>query len=175
MIALANKLLAFQLPKLESKNKIQRSNTSYQQAKHIGVLGSIDTPEKIQIINKFVENLEKDGKATSVLCFDKRKEKTDQIPENFKYFTAKDVSLLGKINAPQVNEFIQEKFDFLFHLDEHPDFILTKIMAMSRALCRVGAENGNGKNFYELMIKVQKPAPLEKFSDDMYHYAKILV
>lgn len=174
MFGVRNKIWNLQLANLAAKNQVNRSSISYKNAKHIGILGTIDIPEKIQIINYFVNNLELDGKTSTVLCYEKRKKPLNQIPAEFSYFTKKDISLFRAISAPQIKAFIDQEFDFLFHLDESPGILLTKIMAMSKAHCRVGSDEGINGDIYELMIKVQRPAPMEKFSDDMYHYAKIL-
>ncbi len=154
------------------KNKIPRTSMAYHLVNKIGVIFTIDTLEKHNVIKRFVKQLEKDGKKVDVLAFLPKKKENHEFL--FEFFTDKDISFWGNITAEQVHKFANQSFDYLFYIDEESNPLIRQILAMSKAKCRVAKRDEANERFCEMMVHVPGSNQLPKLADEMYRYTKIL-
>lgn len=169
MIAITKKIIALQLPKLVRKSPARRRTVNYQNAERVGVLTTLQEYEKQQVIDEFVDRLVADQKEVEVLCYDRRRTRSKIF--GYVQFSDRDISMFGSIRADYVLDFIHRDFDYLFHLDTESDVILDKILALSRAKCRVGRDLPEHHDFYELMVNADS---LDDMQEMIFHYVKLV-
>ncbi|MEO1054283.1 MAG: hypothetical protein AAFX87_26840 [Bacteroidota bacterium] len=158
---------------LVKKDKIKRGSLAFASAELMGILFTADDRGKHQEVKRLIKNLEEDGKKVEVLSFvPKKKENLDFV---FDYFTDKDVSFLGKFTAEQVVKFVNRPFDFLYCIDMTTHPLTEKIMAMSKAKCRVGKYNEGKSKFFEMMMGSGNISSYHTLVDEMYRYTKVLI
>lgn len=169
MIAIAKKIIAFQLPKLVRKSQVRRQTVEYQRAERIGVLTTLPNHEKQHDIDQFVDRLVADQKEVEVLCYDQRRARNKIF--GYVQFSDRDISLFGSLRADYILDFVNRDFDYLFHFDTESNVILDKILALSHAKCRVGCDLPGHHDFYELMVKADS---LDDMSEMIFHYVKLV-
>ena len=169
MIAITNKIIEFQLPKLLKKSPVRRKTVNYADAERVGVLVTLHDHEKQHAIDEFVDRLVADHKEVEVLCYDKRRARNKIF--GYVQFTRRDISFFGRLRADYVLDFINRDFDYLFHLDTESEVVLDKILALSRARCRVGCDLPEHRDYYELMVKANS---LPELSDMIFRYVKLV-
>ena len=156
------------------KNLSTRDTVDFRESKYIGILYSVEDRHKHDLITNFVERLEGGNKKVEVLTFLGK----DRENYDFKYdfFTIKDLSWTGKLNALNVIDFSNKKFDFLFYLDVEPSLLLESVLAMSQSKCRVGPyTEPPHSDFYELMIRIENKTDIGSFIDQVFFYTNKLV
>ncbi|MGB3849820.1 MAG: hypothetical protein WA958_07605 [Tunicatimonas sp.] len=169
MIAITNKIIEFQLPKLLKKSSVRRKTVNYASAERVGVLVTLHDHEKQHAIDEFVDRLVADHKEVEVLCYDKRRARNKIF--GYIQFTSRDISLFGRLRAEYVLDFINRDFDYLFHLDIESEVVLDKILVLSRAKCRVGCDMPEHRDFYELMVRAES---LDELSEMIFRYVKLV-
>jgi hypothetical protein len=166
---ITKKIIRFQLPKLIKKHKVKRKTVNYDRSRKIGILVTLHDHEKQHTVDEFIDHLTADKKEIQVLCYDKRRARNKIF--GYLQFTNKNVSIFGKFKAEHVIDFVNNDFDYLFHLDMEPDEILDKVLCLSQAKCRIGIDLDEHRTFYELMVKADT---LTKACNLMLHYVKIV-
>lgn len=166
-------LVAYKSRLALKNNPVVRVNPSFQEAKQIGILFTWEGENKVEIIQHFINELKISGKKCNVLCFYYKKE---EIPiKTFKFFTSKDFDLFGTIKTETLQQFINTKFDFLFHLDTLKNIYIEYILAYSQAKCRVSRLDFEKKDFYDFMVKTGENEGIEHLCRHILHYTKSLV
>ncbi|MTI30922.1 DUF6913 domain-containing protein [Xanthovirga aplysinae] len=157
--------------KSAKKKKAERAYKKYEDTQKIGILFSSIDLDKHDKIKNLVKKLKKDGKTISILSF------VDKGRENhgfdFDYYTKEDFSLFGKVISENVQKFIDEEFDLLYHIDLEENPWVTSLMAQSKAKCRVGRHSETFDSFYELMLAIKKEE-VSELIDQMYYYTNNL-
>lgn len=171
MAAFTKKILAWKTGAFLKNSKIKRESVNYAEAKHFGIIFTVTDLEKHTAIKKLFYQLEKEGKRVTVLSFlGKDKENYEFM---FDFFKEGDVSFWGNITAGSVINFVEKKFDYLFHLDIEPNVLIDNILARSKARCRVGCYREEESSFYELMVKPQRN-DINLLAEQMHYYTKKL-
>lgn len=143
---------------------------TFDNAKKVGVLFTWESKKKEEVVDEFVKTIE-EGREVDVLCYNSSK---DPISANYPTVGMSDLSVLGKINSKNANNFISKPFDYLFHLDFEPSVITRALLIKSKSLCRVGVHQADDEHLYELMIGINKSAGLTNLSDQMLKYVNVL-
>ncbi|MEL7147010.1 MAG: hypothetical protein AAFO69_11615 [Bacteroidota bacterium] len=153
------------------KNAAKRGNLSFDEVKKIGIIHSFVDDKSVQAIYHFFDQLEKNGKAVSVLII---KDKNDSlnIPE-FSLVDHQEMTQLGKWTNENVSKFVNDPFDYLIHLNMEASDLVDNILAESKARCRVGKYQELKKDYYELMISPEKDT-IKKLIEQIFHYIQIL-
>lgn len=152
---------------LLKRNKAQRNNLSYQQAKTVGLIFTVEDKQKHFIVKEFIKKLEHDGKIIQVLEY--LPAQHDNYEFKFDFFTDKDLSFWGNITSAPALQFTEAPFDFLFYVDLEPNELVLNLLARSKAKCRVGKFFDAGTQYLELMI--ESVAHTQALVDGMYKYA----
>jgi hypothetical protein len=155
---------------LLKKNKTNRGSVPYTQAQVVGIVFTVEDRKKHEEVKEFAKHMEKDGKTVRVLEFlPTGKENYDFL---YSFFTEKQINFWGAIQSPEVQRFCEQRFDYLFHLDNENSPVFQYLLARSKAHCRVGKFREHENAFYELMID-SKGSYKELFAS-IYNYTKQL-
>ncbi len=170
MSLLGKKILSLGNPSGQ-RPKSKVVHKTFDEAPSIGILFSWEDKQQEQTIQDFIRQLG-DEKSVSCLCFnpDKRTVPDTSLP----VFHMGQLTLLGKIDSPETNQFLQEPFDYLFHLDFELNDIMRSFLSRSKAHYRVGFHSEEGEKFYDLMIGINKNAGLHNFASQILKYVNAL-
>jgi hypothetical protein len=152
------------------KHKTIRGSKPYKQAVMVGVVFSVEDKQKHLDIKEFIQNLERDGKKVHVLEF--LPPKKDNFEFKFDFFTNKDLSFWGNLDAPVINKFIETAFDYLFYIDNESNPLVLNILARSKAQCRIGRYKESESEYFELMI--EQNGTNKGLMETMYNYTRQL-
>jgi hypothetical protein len=152
----------------ESKKKIEKPYTYFDQAKQIGILFTVVDKEKHDLIKDFIKQLESAGKKVTVLTFLPKKKENFEF--KFDYVTEKDFSYSGKLNSDEGLKFVKQNFDFLFYLDLEPNLYTINILSSCSAKCRAGKYQDQKSGLLEFMLKSNEKIDLKTLINQLYHY-----
>lgn len=152
------------------KNKANRVSLPFAEARHIGVLYTVEDKKKHDEIKDFIHRLEREGKKVRILTY--LPENKDNFEFLFDFFTLKDISFWGNFTGSNVLTFCNESFDYLYYMDTKPNPILENILARSKAKCRIGKHFETTQSYFELMIN--SVSGQKNLYDGMYNYSKQL-
>ncbi len=156
-------------------NKVERENPSFYAARIIGVIFTWEGEKKGEVIRKLLEELDLAGKKFEVLSYHPHPDSDTKPPEAFNIFTKKDFSYFGLIRSEKIDQFINTKFDFLFHLDTLSNLYIENILARCQAKCRVSRFDLSRKEYYDFMIKAGDNQAIDQLCKQIMHYTKSLV
>lgn len=145
---------------------------NYKDARHIGILFSMQSEEEFENVRAFEKRLQKDGKKVSVLCF--LHDKVENFNFHYDIFNKKDFSLWGGIQATNVQAFISQSFDILICLERTSNLYIEYLMAASLANFRIGPYHNGREPLFELMIQQPEGAELNELLNQIYHYTNEL-
>lgn len=145
---------------------------NYKDARHIGILFSMQSHDEFESIRAFEKKIQKDGKKVSVLCY--LHEKVENFNFHYDIFNGNDFSLWGTIQAENVQAFISQRFDILICLESRPNLYIEYLMAASQAQFRIGPYASEKEALYELMIRQPEVADLDELLKQIYHYTNEL-
>ncbi|WP_339697527.1 hypothetical protein [uncultured Roseivirga sp.] len=143
----------------------------FSESVKIGILYSWEDNQKEKSIREFVASIGNE-KSVSFLCFNPIK-KIQPATEN-PTFSKADFNFFGKMQSQAALSFIEEPFDYLFHLDFEINPLIKPILTKSKANWKVGCHSDDGEGIYDLMIKINKSAGLKNLSDQMLIYVNAL-
>lgn len=151
------------------RNKpVKRSSVPYKLAKKIGVLFTMNNLDDYEEIRKFENKLKQEGKEVKVLCY------LPKNVENFHFhydvFSNTDFSALGQVKARNIQEFNDQKFDYLLCLDPSPNLYIEYILAASSARFRIGNYIDNKEYLYEFMVRLSDQKTVGHLIQQIYHY-----
>jgi hypothetical protein len=172
MSAIKNSFVSLQVQRALSNKSIKRENVGYNKANHTAIIFKAGDSKKHNIIKKFVKKLENDGKKVEVLTYLEKGQENHEFLYDF--FQEEDVSFWGLFRSECVNNFIEKKFDFLFHIDLEANKHIEHVLAKSKAKCRIGPYMDKKNGFYEMMVK-SETNNFEEFINQIYHYTRSLI
>jgi hypothetical protein len=152
------------------KNKTVRSSMPYKQASSIGIIFTVEDKQKHEAIKEFISQLERDEKKVQVLEFLPEKKINHEF--KFDFFTIKDISFWGDLNAANALKFIDTPFDYLFCIDKESNPQILHVLARSKAHCRVGRFTDSENQYFEFMI--EQNGTIEGLIKAMYNYTSQL-
>lgn len=168
MAYLHKTLLPIRMRKQLRQNRTKRMSTTYREAKAIGIVFTMHNLDDYEAIRQFEKKLKQDGKAVTVLCY------LPKNVENFHFhydiFSHTDFSATGNVKAGNIQEFIQQKFDYLICLDETPNLYIEYIMAASAARFRIGNYGEDKEALFELMIRQNGTDSVSNLIKQIQHY-----
>lgn len=169
MSVLGKKILSlFNSPSRRKKNP--ESLVPFDQAKSIGILYTWVDAQKEEALSSFLEEVGQ-NRRVEILCFNPTK---NAIETQNPVFDESVLSNFGKLNSPEVQNFIKLPFDYLFHFDLDSDEIVKSILVQTKAKCRIGIHDNNYTDYYELMIGINKSAGISNFAEQMIKYVKAI-
>ncbi len=163
-----NKFLSLRTKSWLKRNKTLRNTIAYQTAQSVGVVFSIDNESSLPSIDLFIHKLQNDNKKVTVLAY--YPNKIELYSHKYDCFTPQNISFWGNFKTDKVSEFVNESFDYLFHLDDKPSTIVQGILAQSHAKCRIGKYADASDPYYEFMINTKE----KDYLQEMYEYTSML-
>lgn len=151
-------------------NKTVRASTPYKQAVTMGIIFTVEDKQKHDAIKEFIHQMEQDGKKVQVLEFLPEQKTNHEF--KFDFFTIKDVSFWGSLEASNALKFAEAPFDYLFYIDQESNPLILHLLARSKAHCRVGRFNEEESEYYEFMI--EQNGTTKGLLDNMYNYTRQL-
>ena len=149
------------------KNVTIRVSDAYKEAKHIGLLYSLDKNRPKEMLDDLIAKFESDHKKVSTMAFVPVAAKLSDL--GYAYFNERDLNAKGNWSKDSVSQFRNEPFDFLVSLDWSQNKYTQNILAGSKAKCRVGRYEEGKNQYFEMMINPND----EKYAtylEQVYHY-----
>ena len=143
----------------------------FNKASSIGIIYTYQGQKKETLISEFIEKIS-DNKKVDCLCFNPEKNTT--LDTENSVFSIDELTVFGKIQSTETLEFLDKKFEYLFHLDFELNEITEVLLIKSKALCRIGLHSDRLNNPFELMIGINKSAGLNNLIEQMLKYVKAL-
>lgn len=171
------KKLSSKILKADLKRKrLKHSTRNFQDSKKIGVLFSIHNMVDLEIVKKFIEELEDNNKKVMNLGYVAiggfEKNQSHVFPE-LDFYYAKDLSLLFKPSGRKVYRFIKTEFDLMISLNYNNNFSVDYIAAQSHAIFRVGPYHKDRLLAYDFMID-NPNKDINYLIEQAKHYLSIL-
>ena len=167
------KLLDYLNHRANRKSLNLRHNTSFKEAREFGILFTWAGQSSYLQIREIIKSLEVHGKEITSLCYVPSRK--IQPGEDTPVFYDRDISWLGKSRSEAVSTFLSRPFDFLLHLDLRPNIMTRYILARSRSRCRVGRNEPENHEYYEMMIHPADASDYKDLCEQILHYTKSIV
>ena len=145
---------------------------NYREARKVGLLFSMHSFFAFEAIRSFENKLKKDGKEVVVMSF--LPANVENFDFHYDFFTQKDFSFFGSIQAANIDKFLQHQFDLLICLDLTPNIYIEYLLAASTARFRIGPYLNDRENLFELMIRIGEGSDLPELINQIYHYTNEL-
>lgn len=142
-----------------------REHCSYAEASNIGILYNSNEFNS-ETIDKLEELIKNDGKSVAKIGF------ADKPSENVLIFNKKDISGTGNIKKDNLSFFIKQPFDFLISLDTSENINYKYVLALSKAVCKVGFETEQYYDLLQLSLKMDESKP--KSVANIVRYLKMI-
>ncbi len=126
-----------------------KEHCTYAEASNIGILYNSNEFNS-DTIGKLEELLKNDGKDVAKIGF------ADKPSENVLIFNKKDISGTGSIKKDNLNFFINQSFDFLISLDTSENLNYKYVLALSKAICKIGIETKQYNDLLQLSLKMDE-------------------
>ena len=127
----------------------RKEHCTYSEATNIGILYNADE-FGIEMIKKLEELLKTDGKDVARIGY------ADKPSEDTLIFHKKDISGTGAIKKNKLTIFINQTFDFLISLDTLENINYKYVLALSKAICKVGFETKQYHDLLQLSLKMDE-------------------
>ncbi len=134
-----------------SQIKVNRASVEFDMAESIGILFDATDASNRNKVMAYAQSMIKNGKKVSLLGFARNKQK--DLSFSFKYFTLNEVNWKMIPESPEINQFMNKKFDILINLYLGKNNQIEYISALSKANLRVGPFSENS-NCFDLMIDI---------------------
>lgn len=157
----------------KKSSEVSRVSSNYHEAKRIGILFEIQNQEKFPAIQSFVRRLQNEGKDVRLLTYSDGSQEAPQSL-NISRFSSRDISLTGKIKSPEVREFANSRFDYLYCVNVRRSPVLDSVLLQSQAKCRIGQYFKSRRDCLDLMIDLKENLSEDKLIADMERYTKVL-
>jgi hypothetical protein len=146
------------------------------EARHIGVIYTLDGIPDYDKVSQFVTSLQQDHKEVKALGFVKSKALIERfLPKlSYDFFSRRDLTWFYKPIHDTVKDFIARDFDLLINLSVEDTFPLKYISAMSHAFCRVGRYSEENIPYYDLMIDLKPAMTVDDYFIQIRHYLTII-
>lgn len=154
----------------KTKRPIPQVIPSYERAERVGILYTYEGDKKEEATENLISLINKE-KQVDVLCYLDRKDLTNSKHPSFRI---DQLNRWGKLNSSEAEEFLNTSYDYLIHLDFELNEIMKNMLIHTKAKCRVGFHTESGRNFYELMIGMNKSSGTSNFAEQIIKYIKAI-
>lgn len=174
MKALTHRVLAWRTrQRLKKGGSVARTNIPYYESQKVGLIFSVEDMEKHEAIKHLVHMLEQDKKQVTVLSYLPKGKENYKF--KFDFFSETSFTLSGNVKSENILNFINTKFDYIFHIDPRCENIMIDyILVQSKATCRIGICENNKTEFYELIYKPTSGKNIKSIVEEVLNYTKAL-
>jgi len=153
------------LPRVARAKKIIHPS----QARTIGIIYNVgEEKDYIQVTN-FVGKLQGEKKEVRTLGWVNYKDTPHYCYPRlmFDYITKRNINWFYKPSGEKISDFINKDFDILFNIDITDNPSLTYATALSQAKLKVGIFSEKNKEYFDLMISMEKVPAIPELIDQM--------
>ena len=168
MTLLHSTLIPYRTRSLLQREQSRRKSRNYRQVRHIGLLFVMSSLHEFELIKTFEKKLRKDGKEIKVLSY--LPPDIENFDFRYDFFTQKDFSFFGGVQAANIGQFLEQPFDLLICLDREPNMYIEYLIAASAASFRIGPHINQREYLFELMIQIAEERDLSELINQVYHY-----
>jgi hypothetical protein len=156
----------------QNKQTKPARRVSLKEAKNIGILTMIETEEAFDQILDFSKDFEVNGAVVKGLAFVPSKTIPDFLlsQSRFKFFSKRDVNIVGIPRSNEVLEFLETGFDILLDLSLAEYLPLSYVVGVSNAGMKAGRYSNGIINDYDFMILENGGSNFGDFLDSMKNY-----
>ncbi|GAB3336133.1 hypothetical protein GCM10027429_19090 [Marivirga atlantica] len=153
MLSIKKKLLAYKVERGLKKNRYLPKAFSYKELRKVGVIFTFDDLKKHEAVKSFIKTLEADGIEVKSLGY--KPKETQNFEFYFDFFEDKDVNFFAQMKSPYMLGFLNQKFDYIFCLDDDLNLYMQYLLVNAKSSIRIGAlQDTEAENrFFELMVK----------------------
>ena len=148
-------------PKLSARKPVNLDT-----CQSIGLLFDATEPATRETALRYAQKLKERGKKVQMMGFYLEDQPEDSSSLPFLSFGKKQMNWAMCPNSPDVEAFMDQKFDMLINLDTEAKVVATYIAALSLASFKVGPELDRGW-YFDLMIDVSRRPSLAHFIEQM--------
>lgn len=167
----------------EIKKKLQKSDRSIKivhpsDAKSIGIIYNVGEEKDYLIITAFAGRLQNDKKEVRTLGWINLKDPPHYCYPRlmFDYITRRNINWFHKPSGEKISDFINKEFDILLNIDTTDNPSLTYATALSKAKFKVGIYSEKNKDYFDLMIDLDKtpevPILIEQMMSNIAMFAE---
>lgn len=167
-----HKILSYKITKGQKKSKFLHQAYTYNKLKKVGVIFSIDDLKKHEAVKKFIKTLEADGIEVKTLAY--KPKDAQNFEFYFDFFEDRDLGFFGKVENAYFQSFLNQKFEYLFCLDEDLNLFMQYLLVHSKTDTRIGAYQAqpDHASFFELMIKPKSRRNIKILTEEIIHYVR---
>ena len=160
--------------KLKSRKR-RKKVYNLRTARTIGILFDATNPKCFEPVQRFYKELSGDHLKINVMGYFHGKVVPDKylFKKDFIFFFKTEVRWPTVIKNKDTLKFIDKPFDILIDLNLNRQFLFDQIVALSKAKFKVGRFREE-KNYYDLMINMEKEPTLEYFIQQVSHYLEMI-
>jgi hypothetical protein len=154
----------------------ERKLVNLHSAKTIGIVYHVSNQIVFDKVKGLVKELTSRQRQVMALGFVNRK----TIPNycvaanSGYYFSLSDLNWYGAPRNAYITEFINTEFDILIDLSLEKHFVLEYVTSLSRSKFKVGRQNEQGPDCFDMMIKMDAGASVEALIEQLIHYLVII-
>lgn len=142
-----------------------KPHATYLASRNIGILYNameFDTA----MIGELEERLRAEDKHLSTIGFSEEKTEEELL------FCKKDISTTGSISKNNLALFVDQPFDFLISLDTSANIHFKYVLALSKAICKIGLDVEQYTDLLQMSIKMDNSNP--NAVKDIIRYLKMI-
>jgi hypothetical protein len=157
----------------QQKDQGQRSPANFRKATQIGILFHLEEGEDGKPLEQFVKWLESENKKLRILTYFEYHQSTS-FSFYFDHFGKEHINQWGKIASHRVEQFLEIEFDFLYCIYTKPEPMFDAILQQCQAKCRIGPQDLERINLYEIMVLPKEENNLAALLHQMQHISEVL-
>lgn len=147
------------------------------EAKSVALIYRVEDEKKVQLVKNYVKHLKEEEGIRKIMAlgFYPGKEMPGFVKPQleFEFFCRKELQWNERPGGNVVKNFCNEYYDILIDLEQEEIIPLRYILNWSKAKFKVGYFTGEFKNYYDLMMELQKP-DLADYLAQVNYYLSII-
>lgn len=174
--AIRRRIGTYAFMKEVSHHSRQKRMLNLMDARHIGIVYTLEDVPDYEKVSEFVAELQHDHKEVKALGFVKNRELISRfLPRlSFDFFSKKDMTWFYKPIHATVRDFISREFDILIDLSLQDSFPLRYICGLSKSYCKVGRFSEENAKYYDFMIDPKANVGFDEYLGYVKHYLTII-
>ncbi|HNY52686.1 MAG TPA: hypothetical protein PK727_01690 [Bacteroidales bacterium] len=143
----------------------------------IGIVWDASRPEDFSILTRFHQHMAEQNREVTILGFFPGKELPDRYTaiRYFSCFKKNELNFFYCPVNPDVDSFINTKFDLLIDINFSNLFPLLYASSLSQAGLKVGlADDKPESSPFDLMISMTSPVAIDKYLEQVLYYLEII-
>ncbi len=169
---MANQILKSKLKKSQRKKHF----FGWDDFQSIGIVARINSEGDYNSIKNISSQLKKEGKEVQIIAYIPEKVIPDYLVSSGIgiFFNVNDLTSFLIPKNDFVNGFVESEPDVLLDLSFSSSFVIKYIVALSQAKMKIGNDNPEKTDFYDLMLKIGDESDMIHFVEQMKYYLSVI-